>query len=339
MWHTLPVVGQVVRLNPEHEDYDEYNRRQARGDLGVITRVKHEEVDIHAEIARKLNGVSGVGVSVQWQNGHSNAYRDIALLPVVGAFLDFRVIANYPYTTEQEKRQAEYAVFMEGSTRFSKVRKETRSIRQSDILDVCTRHEANTEKDATIIANLMYNTKLQMDYTERIIPTDTFFSRAEYLFNKEEEGNLSSVDMRGMRDVNTFVMERQLIADSEELASLYKRELPVATPSFTEDTSTTTDVGAPTQVVDDTLRRADESYGDWISRMVISGTVLTEEMMNNAQNPRQVRRRVQATPRGTPLTRTALDEAFTEMLAGNTRRQVEQADIDADGTQDFPFTF
>lgn len=341
MWHTLPVVGQVVRLNPAHDDYSEYNRRQARGDLGVIIR-RHNDVDTIAEIRRKIKGVSGASLDVQWQNGHRNTYRDTALLPINGVFLDFRVIANYPYTTEVDKRRAEYGIFVEGSTRYSKVNKQNRTYRQSEILDTCNRWETSTEKDATIIANLMYNTKLQLDAEEHIIPTDTFFSRAEYLFNKEEEGNLSSEDMRGLRDVNTFVMEAQLIADSEELALLYKRELPVADTSFTENTSPTMDVGETTQVADtdDTLRRADESYGDWINRMVLGGIVVTEEMMNNAQNPRPVRRR--AGPRATPPTRTTVDDAFQAMLAGDTLPQAQPRPVRADGgerdpTQDADF--
>lgn len=80
MWILPPLVGQRVILNPEYENYNRYNQRQAKDNAGTVIFSDERVEKRWGELS--LSTRNSISISVKWDNGNTYDYRLSALLPI-----------------------------------------------------------------------------------------------------------------------------------------------------------------------------------------------------------------------------------------------------------------
>ena len=226
-WKVPPLVGQVVRLDPEWNSYSTYNRGQAKGDPGIITSI-HTRRDRNR--IDQLTTYRYADINVQWANGHTNSYTTRDVLPIGNFFADLKYYSGLSYTTIYNQIEIETQIMLYGEDTVE-VNEESRKKDFSKLLSRADNlYNSSISSSPRSLEDIKASLQKAIDTPEKRIDIDLFFAKA----NEQWDNNVAAQEMHENLMHFPFEAEEQVF----ETTTQAEASMPEPPPNVRRDTET-----------------------------------------------------------------------------------------------------
>ena len=277
------LVGTIVTLNPASHRFAGYNARQSQGDVGVVlSSLGMSTIPMGAyrasETIDRLVNRRNTSANVLWQNGHRNSYDRDDLLALEGLYLNMFHDDNYTYETRSAVQSVDLGDFSGELVDNSKSTPRAIDKMITALEAYCARGMRDSSSARMTRANNALEFLKNQKANFKLISQDAFFGNKSTDFTWDNSDYVMS-EKGLLLERQAEVMNAVAYQDGQPTPDVAV-DVPFAdnAPGRVEHV-----VPEPVTIRTEDLRRPDESFDDWLTRMVANNVTVTNEMINAAQ--------------------------------------------------------